>query len=82
MEYIGVHEAKTNLSALLRRLAAGEEFVITNRGKEVAQLLPPQNLKKEAYRKAMDEFLALSSKPTVDATMEEVLKWRDEGRKG
>lgn len=35
---VGVHEAKTHLSALLERVAAGEEIVITRRGHAVAKL--------------------------------------------
>jgi prevent-host-death family protein len=38
---VGVHEAKTHLSHLLRRVAAGEEITITRRGREVARLVPP-----------------------------------------
>jgi prevent-host-death family protein len=38
---VGVHEAKTQLSQLLRRVAAGEEITITNRGRDVARLVPP-----------------------------------------
>jgi prevent-host-death family protein len=37
---VGVHEAKTNLSRLLERVAAGEEITITRRGEEVARLVP------------------------------------------
>jgi len=37
---VGVHEAKTHLSRLLERVVAGEEIVITRRGKEVARLVP------------------------------------------
>ena len=39
---VGVHEAKTHLSRLLERVAAGEEIVITRRGEEVARLVPPR----------------------------------------
>lgn len=38
---VGVHEAKTHLSRLLQRVAAGEEIAITNRGQVVARLVPP-----------------------------------------
>lgn len=38
---VGVFEAKTTLSALLERVAAGEEVVITRRGVPVARLVPP-----------------------------------------
>lgn len=37
---VGVHEAKTTLSKLLRRVAAGEEITITNRGEPLARLVP------------------------------------------
>lgn len=36
---VGVHHAKTNLSTLLRRVAAGEEVVITRGGEPVAKLV-------------------------------------------
>ena len=37
---VGVYEAKTTFSRLLERVAAGEEVVITKRGKAVAKLIP------------------------------------------
>ena len=37
---VGVHEAKTNLSRLLLRVAGGEEVVITRGGQPVAKLVP------------------------------------------
>ncbi len=37
---VNVHEAKTNLSRLLARVAAGEEVVIARAGKPVARLVP------------------------------------------
>lgn len=40
MSTVGVHEAKTSLSKLLRRVAAGEEIVITRGGTPVARLVP------------------------------------------
>lgn len=39
MAEFGVHEAKTHFSSLLRRAAAGEEILITRRGKRVARLV-------------------------------------------
>lgn len=38
---VGVHEAKTQLSRLLARVAEGEEVIITSRGREVARLVAP-----------------------------------------
>ena len=40
MTTVGVHEAKTHLSVLLRRVAAGEEIVILSSGRPVARLVP------------------------------------------
>ena len=40
MEKVNTHEAKTQLSRLLRRVAAGEEITIANRGVPVARLVP------------------------------------------
>jgi prevent-host-death family protein len=37
---IGMHEAKTQLSRLVERAEAGEEIVITRRGKPAARLVP------------------------------------------
>ena len=40
MSEVGVHEAKTHLSRLLRRVAAGEEIVILRSGTPIARLVP------------------------------------------
>lgn len=42
MVTVGVHEAKTTLSELLRRVAAGEEVTITRGGEPVAMIIPVQ----------------------------------------
>ncbi len=45
MKEVNVHEAKTQLSRLLQRVAAGEEITIANRGVPVARLVPAARLK-------------------------------------
>ena len=40
VQEIGAYEAKTNLSRLLRQTRAGQSFIITQRGKPVAELKP------------------------------------------
>jgi prevent-host-death family protein len=37
---LNVHDAKTHLSRLLDRVAAGEEIVLSKHGKPVAKLVP------------------------------------------
>jgi len=41
MTEVGAFEAKNTLSLLLDRVEAGEEIVITRRGRPVARLVPP-----------------------------------------
>lgn len=40
MTMVGIHEAKTHLSRLLRRVIAGEEIVIAKGGAPIARLVP------------------------------------------
>jgi len=40
MKEVNTYEAKTQFSRLLRRVAAGEEITIANRGVPVARLVP------------------------------------------
>ncbi|MCD6290169.1 MAG: type II toxin-antitoxin system Phd/YefM family antitoxin [Anaerolineae bacterium] len=37
---VNIHEAKTHLSKLLARVAAGEEIIIAKAGKPIARLVP------------------------------------------
>ena len=45
---VSVHEAKTHLSRLLRRIASGEEVTISRSGTPVARLVP---IRKKSLRK-------------------------------
>ncbi|HEY0413281.1 MAG TPA: type II toxin-antitoxin system prevent-host-death family antitoxin [Allosphingosinicella sp.] len=47
MTSVGVHEAKTHLSRLLREIANGGEIEITNRNRVVGRILPPPPPKKK-----------------------------------
>jgi len=40
MASVNVHEAKTQLSALLKRVEGGEEIVIARSGQPIAKLVP------------------------------------------
>jgi len=40
MKTVNVHQAKTQLSRLLKRVEAGEEVVVARAGKPVAKLVP------------------------------------------
>jgi prevent-host-death family protein len=40
MAIVGIHEAKTNFSKLVRRAAAGEEIVVARGGDPVVKIVP------------------------------------------
>lgn len=47
---IGVFEAKSHLSDLLRKVKEGESFILTNRGEPVAELRPIEGPKRPLTR--------------------------------
>lgn len=49
---IGIFEAKTRLSELLRRTQGGESFRITQRGQPVAELVPIGSAKQVSAQEA------------------------------
>lgn len=60
MQTIGAYEAKTRLSELLDRAAAGEAFEITKHDRPVARLLPPEGARdKKAAAEALARLLAM-----------------------
>jgi prevent-host-death family protein len=82
---IGAHDAKTHLSQLLDRVERGEEIVITRRGRAVARLSPAApGHDVAAARAAAEALVELGRKIAAKHgpfTMEEILAWRDEGRR-
>lgn len=78
MKEIGVHEAKTHLSAILQRVKAGEEFIITHRGEPVAELRAPVKKPEIDPVQAFEELRAAFRK-NPPGTLEEMLVWRREG---
>ena len=59
MSSVGTFEAKTHLTQLLGRVAKGERIVITNRGKAVAVLVPPEPETAADVRDVIDELKAI-----------------------
>lgn len=56
MSEIGAYEARTHLSALLRRVEAGERITITRHGVPVAELVPPGGRGTPGAREAVGEL--------------------------
>lgn len=50
LKSVGIHEAKTHLSRLIEELAeTRNEIIITNRGREVARLIPSRQKPKRQF---------------------------------
>ena len=56
MERVGAASARAALSRLLRRVEAGERFVITKRGRAVAELRPVAARDAEAIQDAIERL--------------------------
>ncbi len=79
MKAVNTHEAKTHLSRLLRRVAAGEEITIANRGVPVARLVP---VPPKTAQRVLGIFRGQFSVPDdFDAPLPEELLDLFEGRK-
>ena len=80
MEHIGIYETRNELSKLIQRVQQGEEFIITNRGEEVAALVSP---KEARQKKAMESLAKIRAafKKKPPGTLEEMIKWSKEGRR-
>ena len=59
MNAVGLFDAKTHLSALLERVAQGEEITITKHGVPVALLIPAANRRKKDPKKVAERIRAL-----------------------
>jgi prevent-host-death family protein len=87
MESVTAFEAKTRFGQLLKKVARGEEVIITRHEKPVARLVPEGNRSLKPVRKAVAGILDLrkqifdrnKGKPKLTAT--EVKSWIGEGRR-
>lgn len=77
-EEIGSYDAKTKLPEILRRVAAGERFTITNRGKAVADLIPSRSGSGQRIEGAIANIL--KAKKSV-VSSEELTDLKEQGRK-
>ena len=77
---IGIHEAKTHLSRLLRRVENGESFSITDRGKVVAVMVPPYEVGQTEANEAYSRLSELRAKFPI-GTVREMTDWKNQGRR-
>jgi len=76
---VGAFEAKTRLSALLDRVAGGEEVVITKHGKPVARLVGAARIDRERVHEAFAKLKLLRKRTTLGGFSWQEL--RDAGRR-
>jgi prevent-host-death family protein len=70
-----VHQAKTNLSKLLRKAARGEEVVIARGKTPVAKLVPLPKQKKKRVRGRWKGKLSYSADAFAPLTKKELAEW-------
>lgn len=80
MKQIQFSTAKAQLSELIDDVERGETVQITRHGKPVARLIPEEDARRADALRAMRE-IAEMRKTAPRVTAEEILAWRDEGRK-
>ena len=80
MKQIQASQAKAQFAELLDQVERGETVVITRHGKPIARLVRENDERRADALRAMAEIKELR-KTAGRATVEEILAWRDEGRK-
>jgi prevent-host-death family protein len=75
MERVGIGELRRHASAILRRVAAGETFEVTDRGRPVAVLVRRQTngldrlANEEMIRRAQGDLLKVDSLPLPEGAV-------------
>jgi prevent-host-death family protein len=78
---IGLFEAKTRLSELVRQVKTGESFIITQRGEPAAQLTPIPLKERRDPRHIAEAVRRLREMPKIQGVSHEELRsWIEEGR--
>lgn len=81
MTEIGLFEAKTRLSELVRQVKTGESFIITQRGEPAAKLTPIPHKERQSPRRIAEAVRRLRQMPRVEGVSHEELRsWIEEGR--
>ena len=78
---IGLFEAKTRLSELVRLVKTGESFIITQRGVPAAKLTPILHKERRDPRRIAEAVRRLREMPKIEGVSHEELRsWIEEGR--
>ncbi|MBS0530648.1 MAG: type II toxin-antitoxin system Phd/YefM family antitoxin [Proteobacteria bacterium] len=80
MKHVQATELKAKLAELLDEVERGQTLVVTRHGKPIARIMPDEEAAIERSREAMQRIMEAREKaPKV--TVEELLQWRDDGRR-
>jgi prevent-host-death family protein len=82
MTTVGSYQAKTHLSALLDRVAKGEQILITKHGVPVAVLAPPPRKTAKDVREVIAAFKAYSKQQARTLGGASFRDLVEEGRRG
>jgi prevent-host-death family protein len=77
---VGVYEAKTRFSELLEKVEGGETVVVTRHGKPVARLIADEEVRRAKVQEIIDRMLE-ERKNRPQVTIEEIIAWKNEGRR-
>ena len=80
MKQVQSSAAKAKFAELLDEVERGETVIITRHGKPIARLVPEQSHRQQEIERAIAGIDALR-RQVQPVTVEEILAWRDEGRK-
>jgi len=80
MKQIQASEAKARFSELLTAVENGETVVITRHGREIAEVRPSEAERRRLIAQARADIEEMR-KTAPRVTAEEILSWRDEGRR-
>jgi prevent-host-death family protein len=80
MKQIQSSIAKAQFAELLDQVERGETIVITRHGKPIARLVPDEEARRARVAGAIEGIKELR-KHTKPATIEEIIAWKNEGRR-
>ena len=80
MRTVGMYKTKTHLTELIEEVEKGEELCITNRGREVAFIIPVDKYYNNKYKQITEQFIELKKRSPLGAS-DAILKMKSQGRK-
>jgi antitoxin (DNA-binding transcriptional repressor) of toxin-antitoxin stability system len=80
MKHVNLSDARAHFAELLEEVERGETLVISRDGEPTADAPAPEDRRRVEARKAI-EAIKEARKTAPRVTVEEILQWRDEGRR-